>query len=432
MSTPLGLFAWFSGGAALALAVAAVACSGPSHPSVTPAVLPAVTGPAPTPTPSPTPPPSPDPAAADAASRFLAGLAARRYGDTWDALAAAPRTLWGSPDAFAAFVDRKFGSLDLSFDTGAPTTAADWLEPETGIRYPEAVLVPLTLRAGDRDRPEFSLAPLSLVKEEGQWRVTGPGPAGRRAPVIFPPPPSTTALSVPVLVYHHVSADLPQDLEQQTLTVLTSAFDDQLAYLQRSGYHTITAAELANALYYGLPLPDKPVVLTFDDAYEDASTQAFPLLQQYGFTGVFAVPTGLVGGPGYLSWDQVQSMSQAGMEFVSHTVSHADLGSLSAEAAAQELRQSRAGLESHLGRPVQVLVYPYGEPFAHGTPEQQQAVIGTLQQEGYVAALANPLPNTPPDISQRGDLPYQLPRVMVSGGLPLNRFAARLEGADLR
>jgi len=125
-----------------------------------------------------------------------------------------------------------------------------------------------------------------------------------------------------------------------------------------------------------------------------------------------------------------QAMSDAGMDFVAHSVSHADLRALSAEALAQEVRQSRADLQARLGRSVQAFVYPYGEPFAHGTAEQQQAVVQLLQQEGYALAFSNPLPGTPPDITQRADQPYSLPRVMVSGGLPLGRFAARLEGTD--
>ncbi|HEU4760378.1 MAG TPA: polysaccharide deacetylase family protein [Dehalococcoidia bacterium] len=424
MSARPPLRAALAGGAALALVVVAVGCSGPSRRSVTPVVEPAVAGPTAT--------SSPDPAAADAAKGFLRSLSDGRYDDMWDMLAAAPRAFWGASDPFGAFLDRKFGSLDLSFDIGTPATAADWRDPESGAQYPLAVTVPITLRVAGRVAPEFSLAPLALVQENGHWRVAGVGPAARRAPAVFPPPASTAALSVPTLVYHHVSQETPADFEQRTITVASAAFEDQLAYLQQSGYHTITTAELANALFYGLPLPDKPVLLTFDDGYQDAFTDAFPILQRYGFSGVFALITGFVGGAGYLTWDQVQSMSGAGMEFVSHTVHHVDLGSVPAEAAGDELRQSRADLEAHLGRPVQVLVYPYGEPFAHGTPEQQQAIVQLLRQEAYVAAFANPLPNSPPDITQHADLPYQLARVMVSGGLPLNRFAARLEGSDLQ
>ena len=419
-------------GLVAAITVVAVGCSGgqekgsasvPTAPPEEPAVE---TGSASVPT---APPEEP---AVETGRKFLASLAAGQYDQMWQMLAAASRDRWGEESAFEGFLAHKFGGAELSFSVGEAAAQASWRNVETGALYEEAMTVPLRLKVNGAEAQEFSLSPLVLAKEGGRWRVASEGPAGRRAPVLPLPPSSPKTLAVPILAYHHVRREWPQDYQERTMTVTTAAFAQQLAYLRDSGYQTVTLRELANALFYGLPLPEKPVVLTFDDGYENAFSEAFPLLQQYGFIGTFALPTGLIGGQGYLTWGQAKAMSEAGMEFVSHSVNHIDLGGVPAEEARAEVRDSRAALETSLGQPMQVLVYPYGEPFAHGSPEQQLAVVELLRQEGYAVAVTNPLPGEWPNITQKGDLPYELRRVVVSGGLPLNRFAARLDGNDVR
>ena len=76
----------------------------------------------------------------------------------------------------------------------------------------------------------------------------------------------------------------------------------------------MTLQQLFDGIYTGAPLPSKPVVLTFDDGYSDAFTDAFPLLRKYSFGGSFAIVTGFVGQPGYVNWDQVKQMAGSQME----------------------------------------------------------------------------------------------------------------------
>ncbi len=368
--------------------------------------------------------------AAKTAAAFLSALAKGRYDELWGLLAAAPRKAWGSPETLSAFLGRKFGGRKLGIELGEPAATGPWRDPDTGTDYASAVSVPYTLRADGNDVPEFSLAPVVLAAEDGEWRVAGLGPAARRAPSFAPAPAVQGSFDVPILVYHHVAPEWPADFEGRTITVLSADFERELAYMQGAGYRSITLAELANAMFYGLPLPEKPVILTFDDGYEDNFLYAFPLLQKYGFVGSFAVVTSFLGQPGYMSWDQVREMARAGMEFVSHSANHVDLGAAPAEATTTEVRESRKAIQEKASRPVQALVYPYGEPFAHGSAEAQARVVEILRQEGYVLGVTNPLPNTWPEIEQDAASPYQLKRVMVSGGMGLTRFAARLEGRE--
>lgn len=368
--------------------------------------------------------------AVNTAASFLAALARGRYQEMWAFLADAPRRQWGDFDALASFLQRKFGGRELGIQVGEAEPPAPWRDPDTGATYDGAVTVPYTLRAEGHEVEEFALAPLILVQEAGQWRVAGLGPAGRRAPAFAPPPTNEATLTVPILVYHHVAPEWPADFEGRTITVLSSDFEAELAYMREAGYTSITLAELANALFYGLPLPDKPVIMTFDDGYEDNFVHAFPLLQKYGFVGSFAVVTGFLDHAGYMTWDEVRQMADAGMEFASHSANHVDLGAAAPDQAAAELRDSRKAIQEKVGRPAQALVYPYGEPFAHGSVEAQDRVTELLRQEGYVLGVTNPLPNTWPEVKQDAAAPYRLKRVMVSGGMGLIRFAARLEGRE--
>lgn len=257
-------------------------------------------------------------------------------------------------------------------------------------------------------------------------------PAGEApSPIVTPDAPVTRTLNVPILVYHHVTPELPDDFEQRTITVTTGEFEAQLAELQSLGYRSISPPELANALFYGDPIPDKSVMLTFDDGYDDAYFYATPLLSHYGFGGVFGIVTGYVGNPGYLTWDQLREMRDAGMSLVSHSVTHPDLGGTTDEATAAEIRDSKERLEEELGVPVQTFIYPYGEPFAYGTEAAQQRAVLALAASGYAIAITNPLPGEWPDIEQDASHPFELSRIMVSTGMSLERFALRLTGTDI-
>jgi peptidoglycan/xylan/chitin deacetylase (PgdA/CDA1 family) len=371
-------------------------------------------------------------AAAEAGERFLAAVAGGEYGDAWELLADAPRASWGGAEAFGAFLERKFGGHKLGVTIGEATPVSGWRDPDTGASFQEAVALPYELRADGKDVPEFSLARVVVAQEDGEWRVAGPGPAGRRAPVLTPPPAAEGTLEVPILVYHHVAPEPPQDWQERTITVTSAEFEEQLAHLRDSGYRSVALAELANALFYGLPVPELPVLLMFDDGYEDNYLHALPLLREYGFSGSFAIVTGFAGSPGYMDSDQWRAMRDAGMEIVSHSVTHPDLGTLGAEGLAREMAQSRADLEGQTGVPVQALVYPYGEPFAYGSEEAQHRVTAALREAGYAVGVTNPLPGSWPVITQDAALPYELKRVMVPGGMAISRFALRLAGDDVQ
>ncbi len=226
------------------------------------------------------------------------------------------------------------------------------------------------------------------------------------AVVIVPPS------GIPVLNYHQIN-----DVDENLLTVSTAEFETQMTWLEEHGYHTITAAELADALEGRGSLPNRPVLITFDDGYIDNYTCAFPILKKHGMKAtIFIISEYVSLYPNYLTWEQLLEMQAHGIEFGSHTVDHNVLTELSKNSINHELADSKQTLESRLGRRVEFLAYPCGY-----TNEDIKARVSAA---GYRAAFTVDLGNT-----HVGDDLYALNRVPIFGAIPhtMFRFVGRLQ-----
>ena len=128
---------------------------------------------------------------------------------------------------------------------------------------------------------------------------------------------------IPVLLYHYVGAEAP---DYPYLNVDTPEFSRQIKELRERGYRSISLADLT-AYMRGEPvtLPEKPVLITFDDGYEDNYTQAFPVLKQEGFRAAIFMVQRNFNRKNRLSVQQIQEMEKAGIEIGSHTRSHPPL-----------------------------------------------------------------------------------------------------------
>lgn len=187
---------------------------------------------------------------------------------------------------------------------------------------------------------------------------------------------------VPILMYHYIRVDPnPNDPAGINLSVAPNTFRQQLQWLSEHNYQSITPDELTQILAAKLKLNKKPVMLTFDDGYEDAYSEAFPALRDYGFFGVFYVPSGFLDRPDYLTQKQLKLMAQSGMVIADHTISHADLTSskLSWAERQTELETSKLTLEALVGKPVEHLAYPYGT--------YNESVITLAKALGYKTAV---------------------------------------------
>ncbi len=203
---------------------------------------------------------------------------------------------------------------------------------------------------------------------------------------------------IPILTYHYIR-QLPGDDDPlgQNLSVSPENFAEQMAYLKSAGYESITFDDLRAG-----KIPKKPIIITFDDGYEDAYQNAFPALKDNGMTGVFYVITGFVGRDLYLTWDQITEMSKAGMVFGSHTVNHPDLTSPNLPQATipQELSLSKKALEQRLDKTINDFCYPSGKATT--------ATVDYVYDAGYKTATSTQI-----TVVQEGNYLLWLPRLRI-------------------
>jgi biofilm PGA synthesis lipoprotein PgaB len=168
------------------------------------------------------------------------------------------------------------------------------------------------------------------------------------------------------LIYHHVDTKTPR-----STSVSPELFTQHLDHLAEGGYTVLGLEEVLEALRTGGSLPDKAVVLTFDDGYSSVYETAFPMLQARGwpFT-VFVCPDGIDHRRGPLvTWDQLREMAAAGVTIASHGLRHDHLHRRVAEEEDAdwqvrikgELEESAARLTKEIGRSPAMMAYPYGE-----------------------------------------------------------------------
>ncbi|HWR06929.1 polysaccharide deacetylase family protein [Sporomusa sp.] len=199
---------------------------------------------------------------------------------------------------------------------------------------------------------------------------------------------------VPILAYHQVSS-VPE-----VYSIDSGQFEEQMRYLAIQGYTAISFADLFAARAGTQSLPPKPVIITFDDGYDDNYLTALPVMARYGLKSTVFVIAGQVGQPGYLTWDQIKNMQSAGTEFGSHTFSHVALNEISQPQLMDELTRSKQLLEQNLARPVDFFAYPYGQ--------YNLDTIAALKQAGYTGACTGL-----PGLGTTTDDAYQLKRVNI-------------------
>ncbi len=169
---------------------------------------------------------------------------------------------------------------------------------------------------------------------------------------------------LPVLLYHHIG--LPSaDAGSVSRTVTPAKFERQVRWLRRRGYTGITPRQWLEWRSIGSPIPGKPILLTFDDAYADVAEYALPVLKKHGFAGAVFVITGSAGAG--IAWedmpvmamDQVRQWANEGIEIGGHSRTHPDLTTVPDAALADEVEGSKGDL---IGAGVTPLsfAYPYG------------------------------------------------------------------------
>jgi peptidoglycan/xylan/chitin deacetylase (PgdA/CDA1 family) len=182
---------------------------------------------------------------------------------------------------------------------------------------------------------------------------------------------------VPVLCYHNLYIE--PGGKNTLLSISRERFREQVQSLRDSGYHTISPDQLYAYLTHNAPLPPKPVMITFDDTRAAHYSIAAPVLNEYGYKGVFFIMTVAIGKPGYMTSAQIKALAGSGHIIGSHTWDHPHLNKAIQSEWKQQLDNPKRQLERITGKPVWYFAYPFGEWNA--------AVVQELKRLGFKAAF---------------------------------------------
>jgi peptidoglycan/xylan/chitin deacetylase (PgdA/CDA1 family) len=166
---------------------------------------------------------------------------------------------------------------------------------------------------------------------------------------------------IPILCYHQIRDWKPKDSKRsKDYIVPTDVFRSQIKMLADSGYHSILPDQLYRYLTRGTLLPDKPVLLSFDDTDLDQYGTAFPELKKYGFKGVFFIMTVSLGRPRYMNRAQVKELSDAGNIIGSHTWDHHNVKKYTGKDWEIQIDKPTRELEEITGKSIRYFAYPFG------------------------------------------------------------------------
>lgn len=228
---------------------------------------------------------------------------------------------------------------------------------------------------------------------------------------------------VPILVYHSISDDPHPYI--CNFTVSPRTFGRHLDMVEAAGLTALTVSQFA-ALRRGGGLPERPVLITFDDGWADTLTEALPQLHQRGMPATLYVTTGFLQGgsrptrisapmSAALRWSDLHQLAAGGVELGAHTVSHPELDAVRRRTARLEIATSRHDLQQYLGHAVESFAYPHGY--------QDRAVRAMVAAAGYTSACV--VKNA---FASRHDDPMALARILVRSDTSLATMHTWLRG----
>ncbi len=166
---------------------------------------------------------------------------------------------------------------------------------------------------------------------------------------------------VPVLCYHQIRDWKETDSKSaKDYIVPVETFKSHMKMLADSGYHTILPDQYYAYLNMGVPLPEKPIMLTFDDTEENQYLIAAPEMKKHGFKGVYFIMTVSLGRPKYMSKDQVKELSESGHVIGSHTWDHQNVKKYQGEDWVKQIEKPTKTLEAITGKKIEHFAYPFG------------------------------------------------------------------------
>lgn len=191
----------------------------------------------------------------------------------------------------------------------------------------------------------------------------------------------------PILMYHRIG-HRPGDKN----TVSPERFELQLQYLGDHKFTTLTLSDWYQKVHDGVKIPEKSVILTFDDGYRDNWELAMPLLSRYGFNATVFMVSSLVGktnlweknelrqGVKMMEAEHLREWTRAGMEVGSHGVVHRRVTEFNEKELRAETLNSKRTLEEIIGDTVNFFCYPNGN--------FNEIAVKALKEAGYLGSVA--------------------------------------------
>ncbi|MFH1784218.1 MAG: polysaccharide deacetylase family protein [bacterium] len=240
---------------------------------------------------------------------------------------------------------------------------------------------------------------------------------------------------VTILMYHNIDL-APRDSKMKKLWISPMMFEKQMKFLSKGEYNVITLRELYNAFSEKRNLGDKTVVITFDDGFLNNYTHAFSILKKYNFKATVFLSVAYVGDKSawnsnsvesphdMLGWENIREMFDYGIDFGSHTLTHANLIYCKDEPRrlSFELNESKRIIEEKLNMPVMAFAYPYG------AGAYDENIKKSVKVAGY--HLACGIKQGKAQLSQKNM--FNLRRVLVRGDENMFDFRLNIERGKAR
>jgi len=230
---------------------------------------------------------------------------------------------------------------------------------------------------------------------------------------------------IKVLMYHRILTEKEAESDKHWTGVSIADFKDHLRMLEVFGYTPITFNDVRLHLNDDLDLPKRPVIITFDDGYEDFYKLAFPALQEYGMHAVvFALgdrtikeniweESEEISRAPLMCDDQILELYKNGIEIGAHSCTHPKLTELSKDRLRCEIFTSKKNLEALLGAEVHTFCYPYGL--------ENNEVRSMVKQAGFMfgcSVYTGPL--------RFGESMFSIRRVAIKNGMGSLSFGLRI------
>ena len=167
---------------------------------------------------------------------------------------------------------------------------------------------------------------------------------------------SDRVATVPILLYHGIPN---HSAPSNRYDVSAARFDEQMRQLRDWGYSTITVQQLVNHINKGHQLPPRPIVISFDDGYQNVIDNAYPIMERDGFTGTVYIVANRLNSDGFMGQKELKKLLDSGWEVGSHGMTHTEL-TQNHSLVRTEILQSRLDLNKALGIKVFSFAYPFG------------------------------------------------------------------------